>query len=135
MSLRLTAHPYAFNGMGLLCSAYYRTAATLYGFFNTSLPAFPSAVSYSVSLDGVSTTNYASSFTTDPDSQDNILAAFTNLTNGEHFLELALHSSGNVSEEIILLMFDRVVLVHSALPASTDPCSPIKHFPSTQAQT
>lgn len=94
---------------------YTGTAVTLHGFFPTSLPAFPSSISYSVLLDGVPTANYASSFTADPNSEDNILAAFTNLTNDEHFVELMTHNSGGVPDGTILLRFDRAV-IESQLP-------------------
>lgn len=101
-----------------LLSRFTGTAATLYGFFNTSLPAFPSSISYSVSLDGVPTTNYASSLaTTDPDSENSVLAAFTGLPNEEHFVELALHNSGE-SDGSILLRFDRVILQSEASGSS-----------------
>ncbi|KAI0339912.1 hypothetical protein BDW22DRAFT_1399608 [Trametopsis cervina] len=94
------------------------TAVTLYGFFPTSLDAFPATISYSVSLDGVPTTNYASSFTADPNSEDNILAAFTGLANDAHIVELALHNPTGMSDDAILMRFDRAVIT-SALPAQT----------------
>lgn len=96
----------------LTCSCLTGTAAILHGYFDTSQAAFPSSVSYSVSLDGVPTTNYVSSFTPDPNSEDNVLAAFTNLTNQEHSIELALHAAGDavVDGSNILLRFDRAVL-------------------------
>ena len=94
------------------------TAVTLYGFFPTSLPAFPAAISYSVSLDGLSTTNYASSFSSDPDSTDNVLASFTNLTNDEHFVQLTLHNPTTTFDDSILLRFDRAIIT-SGLPTPT----------------
>ena len=75
-------------------------------------------MSYSVSLDGVPTTNYASSFTSDQNSAGNVLAAFTNLTNEEHSIELALHTSRDVDDGSILLRFDRVVLESEPLSSS-----------------
>ncbi|KAI0084910.1 hypothetical protein BDY19DRAFT_1050965 [Irpex rosettiformis] len=86
------------------------TAVTLHGFFDTSQNTFPSSTSYSVSLDGVPTTNYASSFTPDPNSEENVLAAFANLTNQEHSIQIALHTTGDADDGSILLRFDRAVL-------------------------
>ena len=94
------------------------TAVTLYGFFPVLSPEFPATISYSVSLDGVPTTNYASSFTTDPDSVDNVLATFTNLTNDEHFVLLTVHNSAAMTDDSILLRFDRAVIT-SELPSTS----------------
>jgi hypothetical protein len=75
-------------------------------------------MSYSVSLDGVPTTNYAFHFNNDDNSADNVLAAFSDLQLAEHSVQLTLHNSGNVSDDTILLRFDRVDL-QSRLPASS----------------
>ncbi|EKM54681.1 uncharacterized protein PHACADRAFT_210467 [Phanerochaete carnosa HHB-10118-sp] len=89
------------------------TAVSLCGFFPTSTSGFPSTVSYSIALDGTATTNYAFSFSPDSDPAKSVLASFTDLTNGEHVVELTMHNPDDLDD---ILQFDRAVIT-SGLPA------------------
>ncbi len=86
----------------------------LYGSFPVTSPSFPSSLTYAVTLDGTPTTNYASSISPDVAVDNNILASFTNLTNGEHLVELTMRNPTGLSDEINLLQFDRVVITSHA---------------------
>ncbi|KAJ3535213.1 hypothetical protein NM688_g7009 [Phlebia brevispora] len=99
------------------------TAVSLYGYFPTNNPSFPSALSYSVSLDGISTTNYVSQLSSGNISQD-ILASFTSLTNGAHSVQLTMHNPGGLSGPNTQLLFGRAVIT------STTPLSPSSHSQS-----
>lgn len=92
------------------------TAVALYGFFPTSAAGFPASVSYSVALDGTATTNYASALAPDADPAKSILAAFADLTNGEHSVQLTLHSSPTPGDPSVSLQFDRAVLTAGLPP-------------------
>ena len=79
-----------------LTQTHAGTAVALYGYFPTSAAGYPASVSYSVALDGTATTNYASALAPDADPAKSLLAAFADLTYGEHsvshlFLQRAPH--------------------------------------------
>lgn len=122
-SIRHTAPSYAYQCTVSALSIYYvvltacpGTAVSLFGFFPTSASGFPSSVSYSVALDGSATTNYASAFSPDSDPATSVLASFTNLTNGEHIVEVTMHDPNDLDDSSIILQFDRAVIT-SSLPA------------------
>lgn len=91
------------------------TAVSLYGLFPVNNPSFPSTLSYSISLDGVPTTNYNSSSTSGNASQD-VLASFTNLTNDRHHLQLTMHNPDGLAGPTAQLLFDRAVIT-STVPS------------------
>ena len=96
------------------------TAVSLYGSFSSSSSQASSPVPYSVSLDGTATTNYVSSLSQGSDPATSILASFTNLTNGEHIVELTMRIPDDDNDDDILLEFDRAVIT-SALPEQSMP--------------
>lgn len=97
----------------LLCLG---TGVSLYGEF---LPIDDDGTAtYSVALDGTPTTNFA--FSNDsPVISDNILAAFSNLSYGEHTVELTLHNPKSVFDGTVMLQVDRVVVVGEVPPQSS----------------
>ncbi|KAI0786650.1 hypothetical protein C8Q75DRAFT_808179 [Abortiporus biennis] len=85
--------------------------------FGILLPtSTPSSATYSVLLDGVPTTNYASSSSTPPNYYTNVLAAFSNLTNSDHTVVLTMHNPDHIIDGSVLLQFDRAVLTTGAPP-------------------
>ncbi|KAL4251440.1 hypothetical protein ABKN59_005708 [Abortiporus biennis] len=85
--------------------------------FGILLPtSTPSSATYSVLLDGVPTTNYASSSPTPPNYYTNVLAAFSNLTNSDHTVVLTMHNPDHIIDGSVLLQFDRAVLTTGAPP-------------------
>ena len=82
------------------------TGVALYGYFPPDSSTVPSSLSYSISLDGTSTTNYASSIT-GSDPTQSVLAAFTNLTDTEHSIVLTMHNPDGLSHPDFVLQFDR----------------------------
>lgn len=73
-----------------------------------------------MTLDGTPTTNYA--FSTAPsDVTNSVLASFSNLSFGEHVVQLTLHNPGSVVDGSVLLQFDRAVITAEAPPQPTMP--------------
>lgn len=81
-------------------------------------PASTNSFSYSISLDGTSTTNYVSSLSSSSSvdtAATDILAAFSNLTDSSHEIVLTVHnpyaSSGtDASGSDAVVAFDRAVV-------------------------
>lgn len=96
----------------LLTCSTSGTAVALYGYFPTASPSYPFTLSYSVSLDGSATTNYASAFPSTSDITQDVLVSFTNLTNKQHSLELIMHNSDQSQDGLLLV--DRVVITANA---------------------
>lgn len=79
-------------------------------------PASTNSLSYTISLDGTSTTNYVSSMSSSPSvdtAATDILAAFSNLTDTLHEIVLTVHnpdtsSSTNAPDAVVA--FDRAVV-------------------------
>jgi len=111
------------------------TGIALYGdllpFGSASNPS--GSISYTVSVDGTPTTNYESSFSSSTDPSSNILALFSNLTYGEHLIELAMQNAANTVDGSVLLRFDRADITSNVPPFSSTPASNSRHFARRQS--
>ena len=94
------------------------TGISMFGFFPANNPAFPWNLSYSVSLDGIPTTNYVSSDISGDNVTTDVLASFTNLTNTQHSVTMTMHNSGNAIGPDPSLLFDRAIIM-SSIPTNT----------------
>lgn len=74
------------------------------------------SAAFSVTLDGIPTTNYA--FSPSPsDISNSVLASFSNLSYSEHVVVLTLHNPGLLDDGTVLLQFDRAVLTAEIPPS------------------
>ena len=89
----------------------------------TTGPTIP-VTYYSVLLDGTPTTNYNNSSASPPDYTNSVLASFSNLTFGQHTIELVLNNPQDISNGSIQLHFDRAVITSGVPTAFWDEQNP-----------
>ena len=101
------------------------TGVSLFGGLDqpTTGPTIP-VTYYSVLLDGTPTTNYNNSSASPPDYTNSVLASFSNLTFGQHTIELVLNNPQDISNGSIQLHFDRAVITSGVPTAFWDEQNP-----------
>ncbi|KAI0074664.1 hypothetical protein K474DRAFT_1699576 [Panus rudis PR-1116 ss-1] len=107
------------------------TGITLFGELTPTTDLSSSSATYSVSLDGTPTTNYASFFSSPSDYTNNVLASFANLSYAEHTIELVMHNPDNILDGSVLLQFDRAALT-SVIPPRTSSSNSQGATPATR---